>query len=186
MKKETKKQAKIEEIEIPADISIELTGNTLTFTKGDKKVTNKFIAEGIKIEKKDNKIVAASNDSKKKSVAKVNSIIAHINNMIVGVQKGYIYRLKVIYSHFPMNIQKKDKTVEINNFIGSKKVRIAKIVGEAAVEIKGKDITVSGCNKYEVGQTAANLEAASRVKNFDLRVFHDGIYLHKKETGIAK
>ena len=181
-----KKEKKVEEIEIPAGINVELAGNQLTLSKGNKKVSKLFKAEGIVLEKNDSKITARANDSKKKSVAKVNAIIAHIHNMIVGVEKGYIYRLKVIYSHFPMNIQKKDKTVEINNYIGSKKPRIAKIIGDAVVEIKGKDITVSGYDKEAVGQTAANLENASRVKNRDLRVFHDGIFLHKKELGIGK
>jgi large subunit ribosomal protein L6 len=180
------KEKKIEEIEIPSSINAELNTNKLTLTKGNKKVIKEFKAEGITMAKKDNKISVSAENSRKKTIAKVNAIIAHINNMVVGLEKGYIYRMKVIYSHFPMNIQKKDKTIEINNFIGSKKARIAKIMGDATVEIKGKDITVSGCDKEAVGQTAANLEAASRAKNRDLRVFHDGIFLHKKELGIGK
>ena len=186
MDEKMKKEKKVAEIEIPSDISIELSNNQLILTKGNKKVVKIFKAEGIAIEKRENKITITSNDSRKKTIAVANAIIAHVKNMIVGLQKGYIYRLKVIYAHFPMNIQRKGKNIEINNFIGGKKQRIAKIIGDTLVEIKGKDITVSGSNKEDVGQTVANMELASRAKNKDLRVFHDGIYLYKKEVGTGK
>ena len=39
---------------------------------------------------------------------------------------------------------------------------------------------LSGIDKEKVGQTMANIEQATRVRGFDIRVFQDGIYLVEK------
>jgi large subunit ribosomal protein L6 len=43
------------------------------------------------------------------------------------------------------------------------------------------EVTVTGIDKESVGQTAANIERSTTVKNRDRRVFQDGIYLIHKE-----
>ena len=60
--------------------------------------------------------------------------------------------------------------------MGEKKPRVAKILDGVSVEIKGDLILVKGIDKEKVGQTVANIELATRVKNRDVRVFQDGIY----------
>jgi large subunit ribosomal protein L6 len=70
--------------------------------------------------------------------------------------------------------------VIIENFLGEKSPRRTKIVGRAEVRVKGNEIVVTGIDKEECGQTAANLEQATRVKNLDPRVFQDGIYIVRR------
>ena len=48
------------------------------------------------------------------------------------------------------------------------------------VEVKGKDIIVSGINLEDVSQTAANIEQATRLTGRDRRIFYDGIYVYEK------
>jgi len=48
------------------------------------------------------------------------------------------------------------------------------------VEAKGENVTVSGIDKEKVGQTAANIERATKVKKRDIRVFQDGVYIVSK------
>jgi len=48
--------------------------------------------------------------------------------------------------------------------------------------LKGEDIVVEGPNLDAVAQTAANIEAASKITGFDRRIFSDGIFIYKKEV----
>jgi large subunit ribosomal protein L6 len=48
------------------------------------------------------------------------------------------------------------------------------------VEIRGQEVIVEGIDKEECGQTAANLEQATKIKDKDPRVFQDGIYIVEK------
>jgi len=61
-----------------------------------------------------------------------------------------------------------------------KKPRVAKILGETKVKVSGNEVTVSGINKEDVGQTAANIEQKTKIKRFDPRIFQDGIYIVQK------
>ena len=47
--------------------------------------------------------------------------------------------------------------------------------------LNGDEVVVTGINKESVGQTAANIEQATRIKARDPRVFQDGIYVVGKE-----
>jgi len=67
--------------------------------------------------------------------------------------------------------------VKIENFIGEEKPRAAEIVGDAEVEINGEEMEVKGPSKEDVGQTAANIEQATKAKNRDPRTFQDGVYI---------
>jgi large subunit ribosomal protein L6 len=105
---------------------------------------------------------------------------SHLKNAFKGVTEGHSKKMKVIQAHFPMKLEQKQDKVIIKNFIGSRVDRVAKIVGNTKVSIKGQDIEIDGPDLYAVGQTAANLHQATKVRNKDVRVFQDGIYPVKK------
>jgi large subunit ribosomal protein L6 len=77
-------------------------------------------------------------------------------------------------------VDKARKRVVIENFMGEKAPRTARIVGDVEVEVSGDEITVKGIRLQDVSQTAANIEQATKVKGKDLRVFLDGIYVYEK------
>ena len=105
--------------------------------------------------------------------------------MITGVTKGYQYKLKIVFSHFPISVKLQDKSVLIENFTGERRPRRIKLVGSVKVKIEPDDIIVEGANLEEVSQTAANIEQATRVRNKDPRVFLDGIYVYERNEGMA-
>jgi len=73
-------------------------------------------------------------------------------------------------------------TFTVNNYFGERVPRTAEILHNVNVSVQNKvEITVSGIDKELVGQTAANIERCTTVKNRDRRVFQDGIYLLNKE-----
>lgn len=58
----------------------------------------------------------------RKHVACLRTVRSLINNMIIGVSKGFRYKMRAVYAHFPINliIQDGGKSVEIRNFLGEK------------------------------------------------------------------
>ncbi len=83
-----------------------------------------------------------------------------------------------------MKVNEKEKKLTIDNFTGEKTPRSAKIVGSAKVKIAGDEIHVQGNNLSEVSQTAANIQASTRIRDKDQRVFLDGIYIFEKAEGM--
>ena len=78
------------------------------------------------------------------------------------------------------NLRAVNKLFVIDNFIGERHPRTSKIVGSTRIKISGDKVTVTGPDKEETGQTAANIEQATVIKGYDIRVFQDGIYITKK------
>ncbi|MCC7552826.1 50S ribosomal protein L6 [Candidatus Micrarchaeota archaeon] len=160
-----------ERLEIPQGITMDINGLQIT-VKGPKgEITRIFKVHELQINKQDNFVVL---QGKKLSITR--TIKSHINNMFIGVKEGYEKHMKVVFSHFPISLTVKNNKLEIKNFIGEKNPRFAKIVKNSEVQINGQDITIKGVDKESVGQTAANLMTATKIKKLDPRVFQDGIY----------
>ncbi len=103
-----------------------------------------------------------------------------MNNMMHGVSKGFEYKMKTVFSHFPIKTAVEGEEFVIQNFLGERAPRRAKILEGVTVEAKGDDVTVTGINKENVGQTVANIERATKVKKRDIRIFQDGVYRTSK------
>ena len=134
----------------------------------------------LEIKKEDSILVVNSRVDRKRHRAMVGTLAAHISNMIVGVTRGYEYKMKVVYSHFPIQLKAASDELIINNFLGERKSRSARMLPGTKVEIGKDEVVVTGIDKEHVGQTMANIEQATRVRGFDIRVFQDGIYLVDK------
>ncbi|MFQ5815124.1 MAG: 50S ribosomal protein L6 [Candidatus Hydrothermarchaeaceae archaeon] len=170
-----------EKIDIPSDVELTIEGDMITAKGENGEVTRSFSYPGIKIHKEDSQICVEMERPNKRQAALVGTIASHIRNMIKGVSEGFVYKLKMVYSHFPMTTKVQGNEIHVENFLGEKIPRKTKIVGKTSVTIKGAEIEVRGCNIEDVGQTAANLEQLTRVKRRDPRVFQDGIYLVERK-----
>ena len=135
----------------------------------------------IKIE--GNELIATTHINRKRSKALVGTVIAHVRNMVVGVQHGYEYEMKIVYSHFPITVEVKDKTVIIKNFIGERGVRKARLIGDVEIRTTEDEVFISGINIEDVSQSAANIQQACKIRDKDRRVFLDGIYVIRKRKG---
>lgn len=58
-----------------------------------------------------------------------------LQNLITGVTKGYEYKMRLVYAHFPININIEDagKKIEIRNFLGEKRVRVVQMLPGACM-----------------------------------------------------
>jgi len=167
-------------IEVPKEVSVSVSRDVFT-VKGPKgSIERKLWYPGIQIDLHENWVLVDSASSRKEQKAMVGTFASHIKNMFKGVTEGFEYKMIILYSHFPMQVKVEGSTLLIGNFLGEKKARVAKIVGNTKVKVSGNEVVVSGVNKEDVGQTAANIEQKTKIKRFDPRVFQDGIYIVQK------
>ncbi|MCD6371207.1 MAG: 50S ribosomal protein L6 [Candidatus Aenigmarchaeota archaeon] len=175
--------AKVERIvEVPENVEIEVSGYKVKVKgpKGEVEREFKIWKKNVEIRKEDKKIVITGTDKRRKTKAMVGTVAAHIKNMILGVTKGFVYKLKIVYSHFPVKVEVKGDKLYVNNFLGETVPRIAKILPGVKVEVKGSDVIVKGIDIEAVGNTANNIEQACRITGKDRRRFIDGIYIYHK------
>ena len=168
------------EILIPEGVEVNILSNEISVKGKLGELKRKFDLSGIKIAKEGNKLTLEAKTKRRKQKAYTGTVTAHIKNLVKGISEGYKYTLKVVYAHFPVNVSVEGKRIVIKNFIGEKNPRYADIVGETKVEVKGHEIFITGVDIEKVGQTAANIEQATRIKKRDLRVFGDGIFIVQK------
>lgn len=173
-------------IQVPEDVEVTLEGKRVAVKGAKGTLTRDFSQAPISMELQGKSIRVWADWPRKKESALVGTVYAHINNMITGVRKGFTYKLKIVFSHFPISVKVQDKNVLIENFTGERNPRRAKIIGDAKVKVSGEDIIVQGINLEDVSQTAANIEQATKVKRKDPRIFLDGIYLYERSEGMEQ
>ena len=124
---------------------------------------------------------------KKKRLASIRTACSHVANLIKGVTQGFEYKMRLVYAHFPININIEDKgtRVEIRNFLGEKRVRDVKML--PGVTIKRSDavkdeLILQGNDIENVSRSTALIHQQCLVKNKDIRKFLDGVYV--SESGL--
>jgi len=170
-------------IEIPSTCQVTLRDKTIT-VKGPKGTLERTFPEPyahLKIE--GGEVVASTDMARKRARALVGTIVAHVRNMMIGVQLGYEYQLKVVFSHFPISVEVKGKDVAIKNLIGERGIRKTRLIGDVQAKVTEEDIIITGINIEHVAQSAANIQNATRIRKKDRRVFLDGIYVLRKRKG---
>ncbi len=176
----------VKTVEIPEGVEGMLDGRLVTI-KGEKgELTRDFSHAPITIQLDGKTVTVQASWPRKKEAALVGTVRSHIQNMIKGVTTGFTYKLKIVFSHFPITVKIIGKTLTIENFIGERNPRKAKIMGDTTVIIKGDDIIVQGINLEDVSQTAANIQNATKIRNKDPRVFLDGIYVYEQHEGFQE
>lgn len=172
-------------VEIPDGVSVSMEGENL-LVKGPKGELRKVL-RGVRMKVKDNEVKFTSLSDRRKDKAMVGTWRSHLENMITGVTDGWQASMKMVYSHFPVKFSVDGKKIIIQNFLGERSQREARIFGASTkVEVKKDDVIITGIDKEDVGQTAANIEIACKVKGYDRRVFQDGCHLVKKTHPIEK
>ncbi|MHC1589803.1 MAG: 50S ribosomal protein L6 [Candidatus Hecatellaceae archaeon] len=170
-------------VELPEGVTASYEGGVLT-VKGPRGELRRNLAHaGVEIKVSDGKVIVRREWAGKRERSMIGTVAAHIKNMALGVSRGFTYKLKIVSSHFPITVKVSDGKVHIENFIGERRPRTAKIVGNAQVKVEGEDVIVQGISLEDVSQTAANIQQATKIRKKDPRVFLDGIYIYEKTVG---
>jgi large subunit ribosomal protein L6 len=176
----SKKAAMTEAVELPSGVSCSVENRTITLKKDVVTLSRKIVEPEVSASLSGNALTLASSASGKRALKILKTYAAHIRNMILGLDKVFEYKLEMCNVHFPMTVKAEAGKLSINNFLGEKTPRYAVIPENVKVEIKGQQIIVSSHDCELAGQTAANMEKATKVRNRDRRVFQDGIYIVEK------
>jgi large subunit ribosomal protein L6 len=171
-------------IQVPDGVEVTIEGRKVMVKGAKGALTRDFSYVPISIEGNGKTVRVWAEWPRKKEASLVGTIYSHIQNMITGVAKGFSYKLKIVFSHFPISVKVQGKTVIIENFTGERRGRRVKIIGDVKVKVQSEDIVVEGVNLEDVSQTAANIEQATKVKKKDPRVFLDGIYVYERNEGM--
>ncbi|KAL1208408.1 Large ribosomal subunit protein uL6z/uL6y [Cardamine amara subsp. amara] len=121
----------------------------------------------------------------RKTSASIRTALSHVDNLISGVTRGFRYKMRFVYAHFPINasIGGDNKSIEIRNFLGEKKVRKVEMLDGVTIvrSEKVKDEIVLDGNDIElVSRSCALINQKCHVKKKDIRKFLDGIYVSEK------
>src|ERR1035437_7283113 len=140
-------------IKIPEGVSTSLSQDVFTARGPKGTVERKFWFPGIKIEVREREVLIDAGSVRIEQKAMVGTFASHIVNLVKGVSEGFECKMTIVYANFPMQVK---------------------------VEGRRNELLISGINKDDVGQTAANIEQKTKIRRFDPRVFQDGIYIVQK------
>ena len=172
------------ELPVPENVSVKKQDHHVVVTGRKGTIIKDFHKLPALIYVSDRTITIRPAGKRKRDLAITNTAKSIINNMLTGVDKGFRYKLKIVFAHFPISVKVRGREIYVENFFGERSARISHIVGDATkVNISGDDVIVEGPSLEEVSQTAANIESSTRVKGKDQRVFLDGLYIYSRSEG---
>ncbi len=175
-----------ENVGIPEGVKVELSDSTVTVSGPIGKLSRSLYHPKVSISKTDSVIIVRCELPRVKEKAIVGTFAAHIRNMIEGVTNGFEYKMKVVYSHFPIKAYAKGDKFIVENFLGERTPRKSSIMRDTKIAVKGNEVVLSGADLEAVAQTAANIERSTIIKGYDSRVFQDGIYIVEKAGRMKK
>ncbi|MDQ3837966.1 MAG: 50S ribosomal protein L6 [Thermoproteota archaeon] len=172
------------EVIIPENVRIHKEGHIIVVT-GNKGTIRKDLHKiPAKINVTERSVTIEPAGRRKSDLAVTNTAKSIITNMFKGVEKGFVYKLKIVFAHFPISVKVKGREIHVENFFGERSARVSHVVGDTTkVNVVAEDVVVEGPSLEDVSQTAANIESSTKVKGKDQRVFLDGLYIYSRNEG---
>ncbi|KAK2170578.1 hypothetical protein LSH36_2g16020 [Paralvinella palmiformis] len=172
-------------VPIPKGVDVKIKSRKVVIAGPRGTLRRNFHHMQVDIRKLKNHILVEKWFAIRKELAAVRTVCSHIENMIKGVMKGYRYKMRSVYAHFPINITvlESNTVVQIRNFLGEKFTRNVKMMPGVTCtpSEKQKDEFILEGNDIElVSRSAALIHQSTKVKNKDIRKFLDGIYVSEK------
>merc|ERR1712088_666856 len=175
-------------VQIPDEVDVSVKARAVTVKGARGTLVKEFKHLAVDIYMPDKKTIKVEKwFGRKKELAAVRTVCSHITNMINGVTKGYLYKMRAVYAHFPINcaITEGGTLIEVRNFLGEKFIRKVRMHPGVTVENSKNqkdELIVQGNSVDAVSQSAALIQQSTTVKNKDIRKFLDGLYVSEKTT----
>lgn len=162
---------------IPKGVTVTKEGDLMTVKGSKGSLARVMYHPAIDIVVENGAVTLTTESTRRRVYALLGTYNAHLHVMAKGVTEGYEYHMKIVYNHFPIQVKVAGDRVEIANFLGEKQARYANIVKGVKLKLQGEELILNGIDREKIGNTAANVEQACKVRNRDPRVFQDGIYI---------
>jgi len=142
-------------IQIPSSVQVNLE-NMVVHVKGPKGELTQTLHPLVKVSLEDNSIKVTRKNDTKPARSMHGTYQRLINNMVVGVDAGYKKTLELVGTGY--RVQKQGKKIVLS--LGLSHPVEYEAPENVAIDIEGNNkIFVSGINKQEVGQVAAEIRA---------------------------
>ncbi len=138
-------------IAIPAGVTVTVENDTVT-VKGPKGELSQKMLKDITLKQEEGQLtLERSNENAKAMHGTMNALI---NNMIIGVTKGYEKGLEIVGVGYRFNVQGKKLVINAGY---SHPVNVEVPEGITVESVSNTEITVKGIDKVLVGEFAANI-----------------------------
>ncbi len=122
-------------VEIPEGVTATIDGDKVTITGPKGSVSRDFVSARHDIFQEGGALIVRVDVPRRKERALAGTWKAHLNNMVKGVTDGFTYKLKALYSHFPMTLAVQGNKLIVNNYFGERVPRSAAILVKTAPDI---------------------------------------------------
>ncbi|HTS32582.1 MAG TPA: 50S ribosomal protein L6 [Thermoplasmata archaeon] len=169
-------------VEVPKGVTFALHGRRLVAKGPLGSVERPFPSEvlDLKVAGGEATLTLRLPAGRKTSQALLGTWAAHVRNLGRGLTLGVEAKMKVVAAHFPMKVAVKGDELVIENFLGEKYPRTSHLVRGTKAQVEGEFVILGGTDIEQVGQSAANIERTTHIRDYDPRVFQDGIYLTER------
>lgn len=144
-------------IAIPSGVTITVDPDVIT-VQGSKGTLTQFTMPGVAVEVKDNEIVVTRENDEPKNRAKHGLMRSLLANLVTGVSQGFSKKLEINGVGFRVALAGTDLKMNL----GFSHDVIYSLPQGVTATVEQNTITVSGIDKQQVGQVAAEIRALKK------------------------
>lgn len=144
-------------IAIPSGVTITVDDSEITVT-GSKGTLKQFTMPGITVKQEGDEIIVTRANDEPKIRAKHGLMRALVNNMVTGVSQGFSKKLEINGVGFRVALAGSDLKMNL----GFSHEVVYHVPAGVTATVEGMSITVSGIDRQQVGQVAAEIRALKK------------------------
>ena len=141
-------------IELPSGVTITIDDKEIA-VNGSKGTLKQTALEGIKVEQKENSVILSRKNDQPINRAKHGLMRALLNNMVIGVNKGFEKKLEINGVGYRVNLAGSDLKMNL----GYSHEVVYSLPQGVNADVQQNNITISGIDKQQVGQVAAEIRS---------------------------
>jgi len=164
-------------IEIPKDVTVSVVGSEVN-VKGSKGELAMTMHTAVKVDVQEDGVHVTKGHNAKIAQSMWGTTARLIENMLMGVSKGFEKKLELNGVGYRMATKGK----QVDLALGFSHPVLVDIPEDIEVVIDGQIMTISGIDKQQVGQFAANIRALKPVEPYKGKGFkYEDEYVRRKE-----